>query len=305
MTNPDKSPADLWPALSYSSFAPTQHLLHMMLQAIGKLKLTEPFQAQWAEVPLWLNARGLTSGLIHCAGGVYEVRTEFISHEVQWLTSWGASGRLPLGSTSVAALVDTLLAQLRQAGVGVSINLKPQEVPNPIPFNEDREERPYDRDLVNTWWRILLSTQRMLQVFQGRFTGKTQPIGLMWGTMDIRAAFYNGKATSPGAKADYIRRNAMNAELIEMGWWAGSDAYPKSAFYSFAYPQPQRIESAKIDPHTARWDASMGEFLLDYDDLRQSSDRDGDLLRFFESTYSAGATVASWDVGLLGSGQPE
>lgn len=245
---------------------------------------------------------GLTSGPIFHADGVYELRTDFISHEVQWITSAGASGHLPLGPTSVATFVDTLFDQLHQAGINVSINPKPQEVPDPIPFNEDREHRPYDRDLVNRWWRILLSAQRALQVFQGRFTGKTQPIGLMWGTMDIRVAFYNGKLASPGAKADYIRRNAMNAELIEMGWWSGNASYFKPAFYSFTYPQPAGIENAEISPTVARWDANMGEFLLDYDDLRQSDDPHRDLLTFFRSTYSAGAAAAGWDSGLLGSG---
>ena len=300
-----KSPLDLWPALSYSAFEPTRYLLHMALQAIGKLKLAEPFQAQWAEVPLWLSARGLTTGPIPHAGGVYEVRTDFVSHEMQWLTSSGASGQLPLGPTSVAAFVDTFLDRLRHAGIDASITLMPQEVPNPIPFNDDKELRPYDRDMVDAWWRILLSAQRVLQVFQGRFTGKAQPIGLMWGTLDIRAALYNGKPASPGENTDFIRRNAMNAELIEMGWWSGSASYAKPAFYSFTYPQPQGIENAKVGPNAARWDAGMGEFLLDYDDVRQSSNPDGDLLTFFESTYNAGATAAGWDAGLLGSGRPE
>src|SRR5688572_4662461 len=98
----------------------------MMLQAVGKLKLAEPFQAQWAEVPLWLSARGLTTGPIPCAGGVYEVRADFISHEMNWLTSSGASGQLPLGPGSVATFVDTLLDQLRHAGIEASINLVPQ-----------------------------------------------------------------------------------------------------------------------------------------------------------------------------------
>ena len=298
------SPTDLWPALSYSAFEPTRRLLHMVLQAVGKLKLAEPFQAQWAEVPLWLSARGLTTGPIPYAGGVYEVRVDLVSHEVQWLTSSGASGRMPLGPTSVATFVGALLNGLRQAGVDAAINLKPQEVPDPIPFDEDKEPRPYDRDLANAWWRILLSAQRVLEVFQGRFTGKTQPIGLMWGTMDIRAAFYSGKPAAPAPTDGFIRRNAMNAELVEMGWWSGSPAYPKPAFYSFTYPQPPRIESAKVAPGAARWDADMGEFLLDHDELRRSSDPDRDLLAFLESTYDAGATMAGWNPGLLGTGRP-
>jgi hypothetical protein len=300
-----KSPSHLWPALSYSAFEPTRYLLHMVLQAVGKLKLAEPFQAQWAEVPLWLSARGLTTGPIPYAGGVYEVRADFLSHEMQWLTSSGALGQLPLGPTSVATFVDSFLDRLRRAGIDASITLMPQEVPNPIPFNEDKEQRPYDRDLANVWWRILLSVQRVMQVFHGRFTGKTQPIGLMWGTLDIRAAFYNGKPASAGANTDYIRRNAMNAELIEMGWWSGNASYSRPAFYCFTYPQPQGIENAKVGPTVARWDAGMGEFLLDYDDLRQSSNPDRDLLTFLESTYNAGATAGRWDSKLLGSGRPE
>lgn len=301
----DKPSSDLWPALSTPAFEPTRYFLHMVLQAVGKLKLAEPFQAQWAEVPLWLNARGLTTGPIPYADGAYEVRADFISHEIQWLTSSGASGRLPLGPASVATAVDTFLGQLRNAGIDVSITLMPQEVPDPIPFNEDKEPRPYERDMVNGWWRILLSVQRVMQRFQGRFTGKTQPIGLMWGTLDIRVPFYSGKPAPIGDNTDYIRRNSMNAELMEMGWWSGDPSYPKPAFYSFTYPQPKGIEKAKVGPNGARWDAKLGEFILDYDDLLQSSDPDRDLLTFFETSYRAGATAAGWDPALLGSGRPE
>jgi hypothetical protein len=294
-----------WPPLSYPDFAATQHLLHMGLQAVGKLKLEEPFEPQWGEVPLWLSSRGLTTGPIHYSGGAYEVTVDLISHQVGCATSWGFSGGYDLASMSVAEFVKQLFDILGKAGIKTSINLKPQEVPNAIPFDEDRMRRPYDPKLVNAWWRILLSTQRVMRVFRGRFKGKTQPIGLMWGTLDIRDVRYSGKPASPGGKADLIRRNAMNEELIEVGWWAGSAAYPKPAFYSFTYPQPREIELAKVSPASSRWEPAMGEFLLDYDDLRKSKDADDDLLSFFESTYQAGAERAGWDPHLVGSGRPE
>lgn len=299
-----KSTLDPWPPLSYPDFAPTQHLLHMSLQIIGKLKLQEPFQPQWAEVPLWLSGRGLTTGAIPYRGGAYEITADFISHQVGCATSWGFSGEFELGPMSVADFLASLYGLLRKAGVDVSINLKPQEVPDVIPFDQDKQQRPYESALVNTWWRILLSTERVMDIYHGRFKGKTQPIGLMWGTLDIRDARYNGKPASPGANADYIRRNAMNEELVEVGWWSGSAAYPKPAFYSFTHPQPKGIEDAKISPPGSRWDATMGEFLLDYEDLRKSKDPDGDLLSFFESTYQAGAEHAGWDPDLVGSGRP-
>lgn len=297
--------SDAWPPLSFPDFAGTQHLLHMSLQAIGKLKLTEPFQPQWAEVPLWLSGRGLTTGPIHQGGGAYEVTTDFVSHQVVCATSWGFSGQFELKPMSVAEFVKLLFDLLGKSGITVSINLNPQEVPNGIPFDQDTQQCPYESALVNSWWRILLSTQRVMQIFHGQFKGKTQPIGLMWGTLDIRDVRYNGKPASAGAKADYIRRNAMNEELFEVGWWSGNPAYPKPAFYSFTYPQPPGIEHANVNPANSQWDATMGEFLLDYDDLRTSKNPDGDLLAFFESTYKAGSERAGWDPSLIGSGRPE
>lgn len=294
-----------WPSFSYSDFAATQHLLHMCLQVVGKLKLNEPFQSQWAELPLWLSARGLTTGPIAYGDGAYEIHVDLLSHAVECVTSWDSAGQIPLRSMSVAQFTEQFFDLLRKAGIEVSINLKPQEVPNTIPFDQDKEQRPYESSLVTDWWRILLSTQRVMKIFQGRFKGKTQPIGLMWGTLDIRDVRYNGKPASAGAKADYIRRNAMNEELVEVGWWSGSAAYPKPAFYSFTYPQPAEIENVSVSPSKARWDASMGEFLLDYDDLRSSADPDGDLLAFFETTYRAGAERAGWDSNLVGTGTPK
>jgi hypothetical protein len=294
-----------WPSLSYPDFASAQHLLHMGLQAVGKLKLKEPFEPQWSGIPLWLTSRGLTTGPIPYSGGAYEVTLDLISHHVGCATSWGFSGHYELASMSVAKFVEKLFDILSKAGIHASINLKPQEVPNAVPFDQDLLIRTYDPARADAWWRILLSTQRVMQVFRGRFKGRTQPIGLMWGTLDIRDVRYNGKPAAPGEKADYIRRNAMNEELIEVGWWSGSAAYPKPAFYSFTYPQPKEIENARVAPASARWESTMGEFLLDYDDLCNSKDPDGDLLSFFESTYNAGAQSAGWDPHLVGSGRPE
>lgn len=304
MPIPSDTFPESWPPLPYADFAATQYFLQMSLQAIGKLKLQEPFQPQWSGVVLSVNAQGLTTAAIPHAGGAYEVRVDLISHKVECVTSAGFMGNFKLASMSVADFVASLFDLLHAAGVDVSINLNPQEVANPIPFNQDKEQRAYELAWVNHWWRILLSTQRVLQTFQGRFLAKTQPIGLMWGTMDIRCTLYNGKPASPGANADYIRRNAMNAELIEMGWWSGTAAYPHAAFYSFTHPQPAGIEDARINPPGSRWDSTQREFIFDYDDLRKSKDPDGDLLLFFQSAYEAGAACAGWERGLMGTGKP-
>ncbi len=107
MSLPKNISYDPWPPLPYADFAATQHLLHMALQAVGKLKLTEPFEPQWSAVPLWLSSPGLTTGPIPYSGGAYEVTADLISHQVECTTSWGDSGHCNLAIMSVAELQKT------------------------------------------------------------------------------------------------------------------------------------------------------------------------------------------------------
>lgn len=295
----------LWPELPYEKFASTGHLLHMGMQMLGKLKLLTSFEPQWNNVALWITARGLTTGPISYQTKTFAIYVDLIDHKIICMENSGLIQEFKLASMSVAQFMESLFSALKKIGIDVTINLKPQEIPDPIPFDRDTALQIYNADLANSWWRILVSSQKVMQRYHGRFTGKTQPIGFMWGTFDLRDARYNGIAVEPtGINAGYIRRNAMNEALIECGWWSGNPAYPRAAYYSFTFPQPEKIEQVKIKPAAARWDATMGLFILDYDDLLQSKNPEDDLLAFFESSYGAGATLAGWDAKLLGSGKP-
>ncbi|MGB6976136.1 MAG: DUF5996 family protein [Gammaproteobacteria bacterium] len=294
-----------WPALPYEEFKSTAHLLHMGIQAIGKLKLLTPFEPHWANVALWLTSRGLTTGQIPYKTGCFSIDLDLITHQIICTTSWDTRGKIDLAPMSVAELVATLFKVLNDIGVDITVNPMPQEIPNPIPFDQDTKARPYDASLVNAWWRIMSSTNQVLKRYHARFTGRTPPIGLMWGSLDIRDVRYQGTPVpTTGINADYIRRNAMNNPQIEMGWWIGSPNYPRPAYFSFTYPQPVGIEQAEIQPKVAHWDTTLGEFLLDYDDLRKSKHPEQDLLDFFESAYQAGAERAGWSSELVSSGKP-
>jgi hypothetical protein len=293
-----------WPALPYKDFAPTAHLLHMGLQAIGKLNLLKPFEPEWAHVAFALTSRGLTTGLVPTGSTAFSVDVDLVAHEVVGATTSGRTAGFALGPMSVADLTRRLVEMLRELGIDATVNPMPQEVPHPIPFPEDRERRPYDRALAYAWWSLLVAAHGVLQRYHARFKGKTQPIGLMWGTFDLRDVRYNGEPASPGPGAGYIRRNAMDAAQIEAGFWPGSEAYPRPAFYAFTFPKPPGLEQASVQPGGARWDAALGEFILDYDDLRASRKPEDDLFAFLESTYQAGAERAGWDPGLLGAAAP-
>ncbi len=281
-------------------------LLHMGLQMVGKLTLLKPFEPQWANVALGLTSRGLTTGPVPWQGGTFTVDADFGAHEIGVSTSWGAAAGFVLAPMSVAAWHDRFFAALGDAGIAATINEKPQEVADPIPFPADKAPRPYDHALVEAWFRALQSSAGVMQRYRACFAAKTPPIGFMWGTFDLRDVRLGGTVVPPaGADAGYIRRNAMNEDQVEAGWWPGSPAYPKAAYYSFTHPRPAGIETVDPRPAAARWDSSMGEFLLDYDDVRASGDPESALLAFLDSTYEAGATKAGWDPAWICSGRPD
>jgi hypothetical protein len=79
-----------------------------------------------------------------------------------------------------------------------------------------------------------------------------------------------------------------------VGFWPGSDAFPKAAFYAYGYPAPPGYADAAI-PAPACFDAAMGEWLLDYDAVRAAPDPEAMLARFLEATYAAAADLGGWD----------
>lgn len=295
----------MWPQFSYEEFKESGYLLHMLAQAIGKLKLYTPFEPQWSNVPLLLTSHGLNSGLIPYNGRTFSIDLDLINHQISCSTASGQCKGFKIQSQSVADLIQTLFKTLNSLDIHLTINPKPQEIANPIEFDKDTNIREYNPVITHAWWQILIKSYSVMEQYHARFSGKTPPIALMWGTLDLRDVRFNGVTVSPtGTNSGYIRRNAMNEEQIELGWWGGNDLYPHAAYYSFTYPQPKGIEEAKIKPQAAIWNNELSEFVLNYDDLLLSENPEKDLLAFFNSTYEAGASRAGWNPEFIGDGKP-
>jgi hypothetical protein len=287
-----------WPELPYERLRPTLDTLHRYLQIAGKLRLRTPFQPQWSNVALELGPRGLGTGAIPCGESSFEVHFDFVAHAVRISHGDGREASLPLRSLAVADFFALIQATLRALDIDPSVNPVPQEVADRVPFDQDRVHASYDPDAVSTWWRAMASVARPLAVFQGRFRGKTAPLGFMWGTFDQRVVRFDGRSTDISPWTGLIRRAGMDASQYEVGFWHGQDAYPRAALYAFTYPKPAGIETARIGPAGARWDANMGEHLLDWDLVRTSPDPAEAVLEFAQSTYEAGARAAGWPAEL-------
>ncbi len=289
-----------WPALPLESWKDTCQTLHMWTQIVGKIRMSlTPLVNHWWNVPLYVTARGLTTSRIPCGDRAFELRFDFLAHQLILETSEGLIKTLPLRPQTVADFYAECMSLLRSAGIAVKIWHMPVEVPNPIPFDEDRVHASYDAEKVERFWRILLSVNAVFYQFRSEFIGKVSPVHFFWGSFDLAVSRFSGRRAPERPGADPITREAYSHEVSSVGFWPGSGAVANPAFYSYAVPAPQGFAGARVQPAAARFDTGLGEFLLMYDDVRLSSSPSAALLAFCRSTYQAAAELAHWDRNAL------
>ena len=285
---------DRWPPLALEEWQDTYRTLHMWLQVVGKIRMTlSPPLNHWWHVTLYPNARGLTTSPIPYPSGDFEIRLDFLDHQLVIDRCDGERRVLPLGPESVAAFYGRLMEALRSLGIEVTINTKPQEVADPVPFEHDHRPGAYDRDAVQRLGRILLSTAEVMQEFRGWFVGKSSPPHFFWGSFDLACTRFSGRRAPP--RKGVITGPAYSHEVISAGFWPGGGAVDGPAFYSYTAPQPAGIEEEPVRPAAAGWNRQLSEFILMYDEVRGAKSPREALLEFFQSTYEAGAKRANWD----------
>ena len=136
--------AEFWPPLPFSEWQATAETLHMWTQIVGKIRLSlSPWINHSWHVTLYLTSRGLTTSPIPHGLHTFEIRFDFISHELRILKSDGALRVLPLRPQSVAAFYGAVMAALGELQLPVKIDLLPNEITDPIPFDRDETHRAY------------------------------------------------------------------------------------------------------------------------------------------------------------------
>ena len=292
----DERHPDPWPALPLESWKDTCSTLHMWSQIVGKVRLAlTPLVNHWWNVPLYVNARGLTTSAIPYRNAAFEIWFDFIDHQLVLQTSCGSRKTLPLAPRTVADFHQEFMGMLRSSGIEVRIWRMPVEIPNPIPFDKDRVHASYDPEAVQKFWRILLSVQDVFDEFRSRFIGKCSPVHFFWGSFDLAVTRFSGRRAPARPGADHITQEAYSHEVSSVGFWPGSGSITGPAFYSYAAPEPEAFRNAPLQPESAHYDTQISEFILMYDDVRSTASPGATLLEFCQSTYQAGATLAKWD----------
>ena len=301
MAEPTNEP---WPELTLGAWADTRDTLQLWTQIIGKIRLMQtPWLNHSWHVPLYVNARGLTTSPIAHGSRSFDIQFDFTLHVLDITVSDGRMRRLVLQPQSVADFYAGVMAALADLGVAVAINEMPCEIAGAVAFSRDRVHAAYDPEYARRFWQVLLQVDRVLKRFRTGFLGKCSPVHFFWGGFDLAVTRFSGRRAPPYAVkipglALEVMQEAYSHEVSSAGFWPGGGIdYP--AFYSYAYPVPAGFRESTVQPAAAFWSESLGEFLLPYEDVRTAADPDTALLAFLQSTYEAAALTADWDRAAL------
>ena len=294
-----------WPSLSYEEWKETYATLHMWTQIVGKIRLVQtPWINHSWHVTLYVTPRGLTTATIPHGTRSFQIDFDFVDHRLVIESSDGAARTLALTPRSVASFHEELFAKLGELGLETRINTTPNEVADAVPFERDYGHAAYDAEYANRFWRALVQVDRVFQQFRARYLGKSSPVHFFWGSFDLAVTRFSGRTAPehPGGipnLPDWVTREAYSHEVSSCGFWPGGDAMPQPVFYSYAYPEPDGFRERPLRPDAARYDTTMKEYLLPYDDVRSSASPDETLLEFAQSTYEAAADAGKWDRAAL------
>jgi hypothetical protein len=287
---------ECWPALPLDSWKDTYATLHMWTQIVGKVRLgLTPLINHWWNVPLYVTARGLTTSRMSYGERSLEIWFDFRRHQLVLETNDGVVKMLPLAPRSVADFYREFVGTLQSMEIEVKIWRMPVEIPDPIPFDQDRTHTSYDPVAAEKFWRILLSVDSVFNQFRSGFIGKCSPVHFFWGSFDLAVSRFSGRRAPERPGADAMTREAYSHEVSSVGFWPGGGDVKGPAFYAYAVPAPQGFSEASVRPGAAFYQKQLGEFLLMYDDIRQAESPCKSLLEFCQSTYEAAADLRNWD----------
>ncbi|HEX4745950.1 MAG TPA: DUF5996 family protein [Gaiellaceae bacterium] len=293
-----------WRALPYQTWSATCDTLHAHTQVLGKLaaRLAPP-EPQLQHAALRLTARGWETRPLPAPddSGAFVVALDLRAHEAVAEHSDGTVERIALApGRSVGTVTREVLAAVRRIAGPVEIDPTPQEMPWKTPLDEDDEHATYDTTHVASYFAAATRAALVLAALRAPYRGRSTPVNAWWGSFDLSVSLYSGVPAKPPA-ADFITRNSMDAQELAVGWWPGDARYPRAAFYAYAHPAPEGFAASALMPAAARWDAALGEYVLDWDDVRSAPKPHETALDFARSAVRHGCAVCGWDPALSAS----
>lgn len=296
--------SEIWLPLPAATWQDTYQTLHLWTQIIGKIRLAlAPKMNHWWHSTLYVTPRGLTTSTMPCGVRSFQITFDFLNHQLLIETSDGTMRRIELMPRSVADFYRVVISTLQDIGIEVQIWTMPQEVADPIPFEQDEQHAAYNPEHAQRFWQVLVQADRVMLVFRARYAGKCSPVHFFWGSFDLAVTRFSGRLAPEHPSgvpnmADWVTREAYSHEVSSCGFWFGGGSI-EALFYAYAYPAPEGFKDYSIQPQAAFYSPEMQEFVLPYEAVRQTNNPDAPILEFLQTTYEAAAHLGRWDRATL------
>jgi hypothetical protein len=286
-----------WSALPYDEWRATRDTLHSHTQVLGKLAAAlAPPEPQLQHTALRLTARGWETLPLPApdGSGALVVALDLHRNEAVAEHSDGRVERIALTpDRPVGDVTRDVLAAVRGLVGPVEIDPKPQETVWTTPLGEDTEHATFDPAQVQAYFAAATRAAQVLAALRAPYRGRSTPVNAWWGSFDLAVSLFSGRPAEPPS-GEFIMRNAMDAEEIAVGWWPGDTRYPHAAFYAYAHPPREGFADATLSPRPAHWDATLGEFILDWDDVCAAASPYDDARAFARSAVKHACAVCDW-----------
>jgi hypothetical protein len=271
---------------------------------LGKLAAgLAPPEPQLQHAALRLTARGWETAPLPApnGSGAVAVLLDLRVHEAVVEHSAGFAERIPLTpDRAVGEVTRDVLAAVRAVAGEVAFHPAPQEVAWSVPLDADTKHATYDPAQVSDYFAAATRAAMVLAAFRAPYRGRSTPVHAWWGSFDLAVSLFSGEPADPPSD-NFIMRNAMDAQEVAVGWWPGDPRYPRAAFYAFAHPATEDFPGKTLSPPAARWDGTLGEYVLDWDDVRTAADPHAVALEFAQSVFRHACAVCDWDPALASS----
>jgi hypothetical protein len=281
----------------YSEWHDTAETVHLLLQMMGKVKLSRmEAQPEWNHVLLALTPRGFTTGLIPNGDDAFAIELDVYSASIKVESITGETSEFTLrGGTAISEYFGEFGNILKEVMCETEIYPGPQEMAVTTLFNDDHTPREYDREAAIDFFRMCVFAYEEIYKFISPFRGKRILPSFFWGTFDMTGVVFGGEE-APWTGNGIIEAGAFDENMMEFGFWPGDDGVDEPTFYILTYPFPTvDYTGAGVKPDKAIFGKTKAEFFLTLRDALSYDDPSAALQEFFSSGYEIFSKGQDWD----------
>ncbi|WP_277956413.1 DUF5996 family protein [Staphylococcus cohnii] len=134
--------------MNFKDWENEKNTLHLLSQILGKYKLEASYQEpQWSHVTLNIDVQGFSTGMLSYGTHTFALSVNLIQHHIEIVIDQHIHDiTLKIGRT-IQYYYNEIEKLLNQSDIHLKVNTLPQEVPNPIPFENDVEHHHYDDEI--------------------------------------------------------------------------------------------------------------------------------------------------------------